>query len=276
MEFLDKSGAIKVRLLNGTIADVKEEQIVGYCHYELHKGYVSSKLIKIHNCALKECPFLQRYEPSYWNEQLNKERKKRLRKIKKIQDSYEQNLSQDRMEKIKHSAQKIANQYLFPIFITGVSNIKGYVYSIHYVSAERKNDWQKYYQIIDVLKEMYKGLGFTLRHVKKLDGSYATFKDLNSVQTNYEEINSAIAKNTETKRGETKNTETKKVTANKTKTEIVPKKKVNKLEKENTDYYKHYFGYDSSVWSRNFLNQELRKRQAQSISTDYKNRNSGC
>ena len=182
MEYIDKNGKINVRLVNGENANVQKESIVGYCHYELHKGYLTSDLLEEHHSFYKHSTFLQRYKASYWKKQQSKEKSKRLRRIKKKQDSFENKITNERLEKLKVSAQNIADFYYFPIAITGVSVISGYYYSIHYISDVSENDWQKYRLLIIELKKIYKGLGFSIRHVKRLDGRYATFDDFKNLK----------------------------------------------------------------------------------------------
>ena len=37
------------------------QNAVGYCHYKLHKGFLSWKAIKSHDCLGKQCPYLEKY-----------------------------------------------------------------------------------------------------------------------------------------------------------------------------------------------------------------------
>ena len=37
------------------------QNAVGYCHYKLHKGFLSWKAVKSHDCLGKQCPYLERY-----------------------------------------------------------------------------------------------------------------------------------------------------------------------------------------------------------------------
>ena len=40
--------------------------VVGYCHLQAHRGYVTKMLLKSHDCIKKECPFLQKIDSQYW------------------------------------------------------------------------------------------------------------------------------------------------------------------------------------------------------------------
>ena len=56
-----------------------KEHSVGYCHCKTHKGKISVKMLKKHQCLGKQCPFLQKYEDHpYWEQ---RRRKKELKKL---------------------------------------------------------------------------------------------------------------------------------------------------------------------------------------------------
>jgi len=59
----------------------QRERACGYCHSNLHKGYLSVKQVKKHGCLAKQCPRFERYEDHAWWEQ--RDRVKRLRKERK-------------------------------------------------------------------------------------------------------------------------------------------------------------------------------------------------
>jgi len=57
---------------------------VGYCNCNTHKGYLSTTLLKQHECLQKQCPFLEAFEThEFWRE---KERKKQRRGARKAGD----------------------------------------------------------------------------------------------------------------------------------------------------------------------------------------------
>ena len=62
-----------------------KEKALAYCHYSIHKGYLSRRLIKNHGCLAKKCPFLEIYEEKqYWQDRKRKKNDKRLKEyIKK-------------------------------------------------------------------------------------------------------------------------------------------------------------------------------------------------
>lgn len=49
-----------------------------YCTCQAHRGYLTTKAIKVHNCLGKQCPYLSKFpEHGYWEQ---RERKKELKK----------------------------------------------------------------------------------------------------------------------------------------------------------------------------------------------------
>ena len=58
-----------------------KENAVAYCHNKSHKGLLTVKMMKNHECLRKQCPFLEKYEDRpYWEERILKKQKKKLQK----------------------------------------------------------------------------------------------------------------------------------------------------------------------------------------------------
>ena len=51
------------------------------CHNDVHKGYLSVKAIKEHDCVGKNCPFLQKLEHLYWTQVERKQLEKKYMKL---------------------------------------------------------------------------------------------------------------------------------------------------------------------------------------------------
>lgn len=46
---------------------VKDEKKVGFCHNPKHKGYLTVKTLKEHECLKKQCFYFQKFEErAYW------------------------------------------------------------------------------------------------------------------------------------------------------------------------------------------------------------------
>ena len=54
------------------------ENSVAYCHVNKHKGRLSVKIMKKHECLKKQCPWLEKLEHPYWDQ-------RKARKAKKTQ-----------------------------------------------------------------------------------------------------------------------------------------------------------------------------------------------
>lgn len=56
----------------------RNEKPLGFCHYKNHSGYVSSDLLKKHNCIGRECHYFCRYDDSpYFIDRYRRNRAKR-------------------------------------------------------------------------------------------------------------------------------------------------------------------------------------------------------
>jgi len=51
-----------VYLINGDYRVMDIKMLVGYCHCSLHKGFLTKNLYKHHECAVKKCPFLEKFD----------------------------------------------------------------------------------------------------------------------------------------------------------------------------------------------------------------------
>lgn len=46
-----------------------KNKAVAYCHCKAHKGNLSVKMLKQHECLGKQCPYLEKYEShDYWRQ----------------------------------------------------------------------------------------------------------------------------------------------------------------------------------------------------------------
>lgn len=59
----------------------RKNKIIGYCRCDVHIGALTTKLLKQHECLIKQCPFLVRFkEHSFWTE---REKQKNLAKSRR-------------------------------------------------------------------------------------------------------------------------------------------------------------------------------------------------
>lgn len=172
----DKVMKRTVKLVTGRVEEVNTSEIVGFCHVNLHKGYLTRKLLKEHDCIAKHCKCLEKF-PDYpfWKKRDKSKKAKRDGKAAK-------RIAQSQISLIHRQAQVFADNQDMNIIITGVVNTgtdSRPMYIIQYVSSARTNDWYCYTPILNKLKKVYK-YKFMLKHVKLPNGKYATIQDWNA------------------------------------------------------------------------------------------------
>lgn len=173
---------LRVKLITGTIAVVKTKTLVGFCCHEKYRGFLTNKLIKSHQCFEKGCPFLKKYEDfPYWQNRL-RHRKTKDEYIKQKQES----LANRKSEKEKNAMmlsyirEKTEREDL-PIYVTSIYTTAKSSYCINYVSFERRNDWQDFFSLAIDMSNLFNGR-FKVKHIKTLNGDYATIDDYFSSQ----------------------------------------------------------------------------------------------
>lgn len=67
---------------------------VGYCSNQLHRGYLSKRLLEEHKCLEKECRYLKKiHSNSYWRKKEKKEREKtEIKRIRKERKDIEKSI----------------------------------------------------------------------------------------------------------------------------------------------------------------------------------------
>ena len=105
-----------------------EEKRVGYCWSELHRGYLTAKLLKEHQCCEKNCKHFQKYEQSqYWKQ---KEKHKEIKKQAKAKAKQEKQTTEQILKQIRELTEDDDNFYA-----VGIERDKnGYI--IRYISFD--------------------------------------------------------------------------------------------------------------------------------------------
>lgn len=177
-EYLNSSEPFRrVNLLGGIYATVDTPSLVGYCHNEDHKGFLTVSIMNDHDCIGKECHYFEKFEDyPFWIKYRRKEQQKELMKIKRERQKRNKQQQADnikaRDDAFISTAYNLANKL-------GLSNFK--IVSIHktdegftifYISDKPVNDWYDFREIAFAMNKTYKKK-FTLKHIKLQDGSYA-------------------------------------------------------------------------------------------------------
>lgn len=51
---------IQVKIAHGQFSCVKRSQVVGYCRYPCHRGYVTKNVMKAHKCTKQNCRYFSK------------------------------------------------------------------------------------------------------------------------------------------------------------------------------------------------------------------------
>jgi hypothetical protein len=88
------------------------KEFVGYCRYKKHKGFLTRKLMKQHQCLGKGCHYFQKFEDApYWKEKSKIKQMKRDRKA-------EERVREERESLILETARDWTDRYGFMDFIS--------------------------------------------------------------------------------------------------------------------------------------------------------------
>lgn len=168
----------RLPMINGTVRSVPIKNLVGYCHYSKHRGFVDADLLKKHSCLKKQCTFLERFEECpFWvhhkNQLMEKQRMAERYQAKRV-GAYSTEMKSEWIP----VAQDFAQDLGYPVIVTRISKscASSDRYVINYVSDMRYDDSQKYYSLEESM-HAYTGEHFVLRHVKRPDGVYANIDD---------------------------------------------------------------------------------------------------
>lgn len=167
----------RVNLIGGAYATVDTPSLVGYCHNDDHKGFLTVTIMNEHDCIAKGCHYFERFEDyPYWKKYRHKEELKALAKVKqqrqKENEQRHANNIKKRNEAFIAKAYKVADKLGIENFqiISIHKNDTGF--TIFYTSDKSVNDWYDFREIAFAMNKAF-NKKFTLKHIKLPDGSYA-------------------------------------------------------------------------------------------------------
>lgn len=178
-EFLTSTDKIRTfKRIDGIYAPFSKNELVGYCHCDIHKGSLSSNDMEKHQCISKGCCHFEKYEEfPYW--QRKKRHDENVAAFKRKRQAKQEKLEAQKREltALQISAQKISKRLGYDITVMSVSEISSKAYAVFYISDAPYNDWYKYKDLSLMLFHTY-GKYFELRHIKNLQGGYAVSSDI--------------------------------------------------------------------------------------------------
>lgn len=133
-------GYIEYRVIDGNYTN---RNPVGYCSY--YKGYLTSKLVKLHKCDKRGCGRLCKYDHPYWKEEeIKRKRKKEMKKLKKGGRTTKMPLTvhrRDHMNEVAELCYELAkNKYSLSEEDSQRAFFMGYIHDIGYRFCDNKNE----------------------------------------------------------------------------------------------------------------------------------------
>lgn len=167
----------RVNLIGGVYATVDTPSLVGYCHNEDHKGFITVTIMKEHDCIAKECHYFEKFEDyPFWIKCHRKEQQKEQIKIKRERQKRNKQQQTDnikaRDDAFISAAYSFANKLGLSDFKILSIRKTDEGFTIFYISDKPLNDWYDFREIAFAMNKTF-NKKFTLKHTKTLDGSYA-------------------------------------------------------------------------------------------------------
>lgn len=147
-----------------------ENQRVGYCWNEIHRGYLTKNLMKEHQCIERKCRHFQKYENSpYWKEKEAKKEKKKIKKenLKKIENDKKKIFNKIREitaeDEIFHAIgiEKNKNIYIIRYIKFDYINIASYIKKFkdatghNFYLQEIKTNYEKKKEILNIVEKEF-------------------------------------------------------------------------------------------------------------------------
>lgn len=158
---------VETKLLTGERVELSERRIVGYCHCALHRGAITPKLLKCHDCVGKGCFYFEKVEGQYWVDIENHKQEIKKSKDKKREVQMNEQLWQD-------ECQQFADELGYNVKVLSVKRTEQRNrFVIFYISKHDFNDMNRFSRLAKRFGGKYRAKA-ELRHAKDINGNYAT------------------------------------------------------------------------------------------------------
>ena len=165
---------VSARLLGNHRILISNKNIVGCCHYKLHPGKLTRKIMEQHDCLGKQCRFFEKYaEAGYWIEHENRQRQKEITKQKKATRKQQEANAAEYFEELRILFQSYADEAGYAMQIIRVKGVRASIY-VFYVSDYPFADGNRFPQFIKSVHFHFPHHRVILRHVMALDGHFLT------------------------------------------------------------------------------------------------------
>lgn len=165
----------QVRLVNGDHRVLKADSVIGFCHYRLHPGHLTKRLLDEHQCLEKACRYLERYpEKPYWRELRGRAAEKEERKAKKKHTKARQREDREVMDALLEHLRSCAEAADEGMEVVRVQREDLCFYTVFYVSDNRFADGDRFPYFTGMLHTAYPDWRFRFRHIRDIDGHFVT------------------------------------------------------------------------------------------------------
>jgi len=107
----------KVEYLHSFEGDlIRVKNAIGFCHSTVHRGYITKKLLKEHDCLKKECMSFEKVECGLWAEMEKKEAEKAKEKLVIEKKREKREKARARFEDIREMGKE------FGVFVTSIKD----------------------------------------------------------------------------------------------------------------------------------------------------------
>ena len=169
---------LSVHMVSGENLSIKVVNIVGWCHYKLHRGCLNQSLYVSHDCSGKQCVFFEANPCSSYLKNLNKKKTKKTQvNMQRKREKEAQIREENRMIALKKLWQKHADSLKLKIMLVRVVQEGDNAYRVLYVSKNNCPDEDLYGNLIKKARLANPALQITLRHVRDVDGHCVTINE---------------------------------------------------------------------------------------------------
>ena len=158
------------KLVSGDYVYISKNKLLGYCHCDLHKGYLTKSIYTKHKCAEKQCSFFQKFDNCpYWQaKRIHQEYKKTA-----VQKKNDKKAREDELRSWAAELQQMADNFGHHIKITSLrqGNNRGHIIAF-YISDKPYNDRRRFFDVAKAFGAE-RSVYIELRHVKDINGKYA-------------------------------------------------------------------------------------------------------
>lgn len=171
---------VRISLITGKEKWINSTQIAGYCNYKLHKGILTLKLYRSHHCKGKNCPYFFKFENyPYWKLKTRKENKKAAAQVHKRNKKEHKEIQKYKAHSLTSLQSLIQTEidHLDEEFvITRIVEKGSNSYVAFFVSNNDFDDSERLSNIRTKLTENNE-IDISFRHIKRLDGTFASISD---------------------------------------------------------------------------------------------------